>query len=222
MSAPTTNGHGDRMRIAVFGSTGATGRELIRLALERGYSVTAAARDPGRLATAHERLAVRRADVLDPDSVATAVAGADAVLSAVGSGSGRAPTRLYSTGVANILDAMRAASARRFVAISAAPVASRSEASPLERSLLFPIANRFFGGAYRDMRHMEKLLDTSELEWTILRPPRLTDKPATGHYRTARYHLRGGRQITRGDLAAAMLDVLHDPTGLRATIGIAN
>lgn len=221
MSA-ATNRHGDGMSIAIFGSTGATGRELTRLALQRGYRVTAAARDPDRVTTTHERLAARRADVLDRESVARVIAGVDAVLSAVGSGSGRAPTTIYSTGVANILDAMRATNARRFVAISAAPVASRSEASPLERSLLFPVAHQFFGAAYRDMRQMEQLLHASELAWTVLRPPRLTDKPATGHYRTARPHLRGARRITRGDLAAAMLDVLDDPTAAGATIGIAN
>lgn len=82
--------------------------------------------------------------------------------------------------------------------------------------------HRFFGGGYRDMRRMEELLRGSEAEWTVVRPPRLTDKPATGRYRTAPNHLRGGRRITRGDLATAMLDLLDDPTAARAAIGVAN
>lgn len=210
------------MKIAVFGSTGGTGRQLVRAALERGHSVTVAARDPARVPVTHERLTVRRADVLDRDSVAAVVHGTDAVLSAIGAGAGRAPTTLYSAGVANILAAMHTANVRRFVGISAAPVAARSEATVLERLLLFPMLYRFFGGGYRDMRRMEELLRVSDAEWTILRPPRLTDKPPTGHYRTAPNHLRGGRRITRGDLAAAMLDLLEDATAGRAAIGVAN
>lgn len=210
------------MNIAVFGATGGTGRQLVRVALERGHRVTVAARDPARVLATHERLTVRRADVLDRDSVVAVVHGADAVLSALGAGAGRAPTTIYSTGVDNILAAMRAASTRRFVGISAAPVASRSEATVLERLLLFPLLHRFFGGGYRDMHRMEELLRASEAEWTVLRPPMLTDKPAIGHYRTAPDHLRGGRRITRGDLATAMLDLLEDPTAVRATIGVAN
>ncbi len=210
------------MNIAVFGTTGGTGRLLVRVALERGHSVTAAARDPARVPATHERLTVRRGDVLDHDSVTAVVHGTDAVISAIGAGAGRAPTTVYSAGVANILDAMRTANARRFVGISAAPVATRCDATLLERLVLFPMLHQFFGGGYRDMRRMEELLRGSEAEWTVVRPPMLTDKPATGRYRTAPNHLRGGRRITRGDLATAMLDLLDDPLALRAAIGVAN
>lgn len=184
--------------------------------------MTVAAREPARVLTTHERLAVRRADVLDRDSVAAVVHGTEAVVSAIGTGAGRAPTTIYSAGIDNILEAMRAADARRFVGIRAAPVASRTEATVLERVLLFPMLHRFFGDGYADMRRMEELLRASGAEWTVLRPPMLTDKPATGHYRTAPNHVRGGRRITRGDLAAAMLDLLDDPTAVRTAIGVAN
>ena len=208
-------------RIAVFGATGATGRELVRTALERGHVVVAAARDPARLVVRDDRLEVRRADVLDPGSLAAVVDGADAVVSALGSGAGRVPTEVYSAGVAHVLDAMRAAGVRRFVGISAAPLASAADATRLEHAVLFPLLHRFFGGAYEDMRRMEALLAASDLDWTVLRPPRLTDKPTTGRYRTAPGHLRGGRRITRGDLAAAMLDTLDDRAARCAVLGVA-
>lgn len=70
---------------------------------------------------------------------------------------------------------------------------------------------------------MEGLLRASQAEWTVLRPPMLTDKPPTGRYRTAlNENVRGGRRITRGDLAAAMLEVLDDRSAVRAAVGVAN
>ncbi len=211
------------MNITIFGSTGGTGRELVRLALERGHSVTAVARDPNAVNLAHQRLVVHRADVLDPDLLPPVIVGADAVMSALGSAVGRTPTTVYSAGIANILEAMRAADVRRFVGISASPVIPRSEAPVSQRLLVFPILYRFFGGAYTDMRRMEELLRASQAEWTVLRPPMLTDKPATGRYRTAfNQNVRRGRWITRSDLAAAMLDVLEDRSTVRAAIGVAN
>ncbi|MDQ2759847.1 MAG: SDR family oxidoreductase [Actinomycetota bacterium] len=213
---------GDDM-ITIFGSTGGTGRELVRLALEQGHDVTAVARDPDAVEVAHERLVVLRADVLDPGSLPAVMGGAGAVMSALGAAAGRAPTTVYSAGVANILEAMCGADVRRFIGISAAPVIPRSEAGVAERLLVFPLLYRFFGGAYADMWRMEGLLRASQAEWTVLRPPMLTDKPPTGRYRTAlNENVRGGRRITRGDLAAAMLEVLDDRSAVRAAVGVAN
>ncbi len=211
------------MIITIFGSTGGTGRELVRLALEQGHSVTAVARDPAAVGVAHERLVVRRGDVLEPDSLPAVMTGAGAVMSALGTSASRAPTTVYSDGIANMLEAMRAADVGRFIGISAAPVIPRSEAAVSERLVLFPILYRFFGGAYRDMGRMEELLRASQAEWTVVRPPMLSDKPATGRYRTARnQNVAGGRRITRGDLALAMLEMIDDPSAVRAAIGVAN
>jgi putative NADH-flavin reductase len=215
---------GDQItRLTIFGATGGTGQQLVRLALERGHDVTAIARDPTRIATRHDRLAVCPADVLRPESLAASVDGADAVISALGNGASRAHTTIYSAGVANILEAMRAAGVRRLVAISAAPLAPRSEATAPARLLVLPLLHRLFGATYADMRRMEDLLHASGAEWSVLRPPRLTNGPATGRYRTAHDgNVRGGRRITRADLATAILDLLADPDAVRATIGVAN
>lgn len=99
----------DAMNLTVFGGTGGTGEQVIRAAMDAGHTVTAAARDPSRIRTPHELLRAVRADVLDRQSLDGTVDGADAVVSALGVPSGRDPTTVYSTGVANILDAMRRA-----------------------------------------------------------------------------------------------------------------
>ena len=69
---------------------------------------------------------------------------------------------------------------------------------------------------------MERVLRDSDVDWTVVRPPRLTNGPANGRYRTAvNRHLERARTISRADLAAAMLRLLDDPHAVRATVGIA-
>ena len=72
------------MKVLVFGATGGTGSRIVQQALQQGHVVTAFARDPGKVHLAHDNLRVVRGDILQPDSVATAVAGQDAVMSALG------------------------------------------------------------------------------------------------------------------------------------------
>jgi len=72
------------MKIALFGAGGMIGRRIAEEALARGDRVTAIARDPAKLDLRHERLAAATGDVLDPASIAGAVAGHDAVISAIG------------------------------------------------------------------------------------------------------------------------------------------
>src|SRR5262249_47537048 len=74
---------------------------------------------------------------------------------------------------------------RRLIVISAAPLAPDADKTVFERRVLHPLLHRFFGGGYADMGRMEQLLAESDRDWTIFRPPRLTDKPAAGHYRSA-------------------------------------
>lgn len=225
------------MNITIFGGTGPTGRELIRLALAEGHTVTAVARNPAALADLQTRsaaasrpgpgeaaLTVRAGDVLEPDTLAGAVKGAEAVLSALGSRAGRAPTTVYSAGTAHILGAMRAAGVRRLVALTAAPMGRREERSAFER-LLDRGLYLAFGGGYDDMARMEDMLRThaGDVDWTVIRPPRLTNEPATGRYRSAvNSRLDGAWTITRADLARAMLAVVDDPATVHAAVRVAN
>lgn len=69
---------------------------------------------------------------------------------------------------------------------------------------------------------MEARLRASAADWTVLRPPRLTDGPATGRCRTAvDARLRRARSLSRADLALAMLDALGDPRATRAVLTVA-
>jgi putative NADH-flavin reductase len=121
----------------------------------------------------------------------------------------------------NIIQAMRATGVRRLVAVSAAPLSSDDGDTLPSRLLLKPLLWALFRPVYADMAAMEDEIRQSGLDWTIVCPPRLTDKPPTGRYRTAiNRSVRGGYTISRSDLAAAILKLLDDPTSVRATIGI--
>jgi putative NADH-flavin reductase len=210
------------MRLVVFGSTGGTGAEVVRQAAAAGHVVTAVARNPGSVAHAIPGVNVVRADVTETSSVEPVLHGCDAVVSALGARSLNEPTTVYSNGMANILNAMRRADVRRVISISAAPVGRDSQNIGLmERFVLFPMLYRFFGRAYDDMKRMEVVVERSDRDWTIFRPPQLVDRPAKGRYRTAiDVPLPRAMRISRADLAAAMLASISDVAHVRHIVTI--
>jgi putative NADH-flavin reductase len=211
------------MKLTIFGATGATGTCLTEQALAAGHSVTAVVRDPARLAVPHQqRLEVVTADVLDPASISPAVADAGAVLTAVAP-PGTGPSTLRQDSARSIIQAMRKTGARRLLLISGSVVADDGE-SPYLRYLLKPLVRRtFLRHVCADLRGAEDEIHASDLDWTIFRPPSLTDKPARGTYRTAiDRNLPHEFSISRADLAACMLTLLDDPATVHRHVAIAN
>jgi putative NADH-flavin reductase len=147
------------------------------------------------------------ADVRHADALATAVAGADAIITTFGAAAGRKPTDVYSAGITHVLTAMDRGGIRRLAVISASPVGPRADHPAALRLLVLPILDRFFGGAYADLRRMEAVLTgRDDLEWTCLRPPRLVDRSAKGVYRLDRKPLPRSGSLGYPDLASALLD----------------
>ena len=86
-----------------------------------------------------------------------------------------------------------------------------------------PIFRTVLRGRYRDLALMEDVLRASDLDWTIFRPPRLTNGRLTGRYRTAvGRNLKGGVFVSRADVAQAMLAAIVQPDTIRQEIGIAD
>jgi putative NADH-flavin reductase len=211
------------MKLAILGATGATGTCLTEQALAAGHEVTAIVRNPARLAVpAHRRLRTVTADVMDPASITPAIAGADAVISAVGP-RGTGPTTVIQDSVRSIIQAMRKTGTSRLLEVSGSVVADEGESLYL-RYLLKPIARRtFLRHVCADMRRAEDEIRDSNLDWTIFRPPSLTGKPAKGTYRTAiDRNLPRGFSVSRADLAACMLRLLYDPATVHRHVAIAN
>jgi putative NADH-flavin reductase len=210
------------MRITIFGASGGTGTRLVEQALAGGYQVTAVVRDPARLAiAAHPGLHVVTADVMDPASILPAVTGADAVLTAAGP-RGTGPTTVITDSVRSIAAAMSKAGTRRLLALSGSIVADDGESGYL-RYVLKPLARRtFLRYVCADMRQAEADIAGTDLDWTILRPPALTNGAATGRYRTAvDRNVPHGFRVSRADLATAMLSLIGDVAAYRRHVTVA-
>lgn len=211
------------MKLTIFGATGGTGRCLVEQALAAGHDVTAVVRDPARLTVpSHRRLTVVTANVMDPASIGPAIAGRDAVLTALGP-HGIGATTISQDSVRSIIQAMQKTGTRRLITVSGSIVTDEGE-SPYMRYLLKPVVRgTFLRPVCADMRNAETAIRGSSLDWTIMRPPGLTTKAAKGTYRTAiDTNLPHGFNVSRADLAACMLTLLDDPAVIHRHVGIAN
>jgi putative NADH-flavin reductase len=198
-------------RLVVFGATGGTGREIVRQALAAGSTVTALVRRPEAMDVRHPVLTVVAGDVLRPEDARRAVGPGAVVISALGVGYSRKATTLYSAGTGNVLAAMHAASARRLVCLST----SALEVSPVggwfQRAFVGQFLQRVVRRPYDDMRRMEELVRGGDIDWTIVRAAKLTNRTPTGRYRAGPSGaLPAAWSIGRADLATYLLSL---PTG---------
>jgi putative NADH-flavin reductase len=218
----TSDGRQRTMRLAIFGATGGTGTYLVEQALAAGHEVTAVVRDPKRLTiSGRPGLHVEMADVMDPVAIVPFVEDTDAVISALGP-RGRGPTTVSSDGARSIVTAMEKADARRLIVITGSIVDDTGNGFLMTHTVK-PFARRtFLKDVCADMRRTEAAVHASDLDWTILRPPRLTDKPATGKYRAAMdRNVPRGVKIPRADVAAYILDHLDDASTMHKHIFVA-
>jgi putative NADH-flavin reductase len=208
------------LNLVVLGATGATGLEIVRQAIGRGHSVTAFVRSPERLAALENQITTQKGDLLDSEQLAQVIEGHDAVISAFG------PRLPLSKGDAHLLQqfaraltsAMEQTAARRVVVESVAFLFKDSIMPPayLLGRLLFPTI-------VADSAAMEDVFERSTLEWTMVRPPELTNRPYTGRYRVREGHLPlFGFKISRADVANFMIRAVEDRTSIRKVVGLSN
>ena len=197
------------MKVLIIGASGATGQILMHEALAQGHEVTALARDPSALASEDHRLRVLQGDALDASSVEAAVAGQDAVLSALGTRSAR-PTTLFSESTHNIISAMNKHGVLRLVCITGIGAGdSKGHVGFLYDRVMLPFVVK---NIYEDKTRQEEAIKQSDLEWVIVRPARLTDESAKGEYNVFLGGSYTAKTISRADVAAFMLAQLTDDT----------
>ena len=207
------------MPILIFGSTGRTGRKIVEQALDAGHSVTAIARNPATISINHGNLTVTKGDVLQLNTFEDAVKNQDAVICVIGKDSTK-PTTLYSQGISNIITAMQKHQARRLISMSAAAVETNPRLSFFLK-IATKILQRILKNPFADILLMEQFIKQSALEYTIVRPPRLTNKSSTGKYRFAiNKWLPACTSISRADLAHFMLHIMDDSKTYQTTIEV--
>lgn len=203
------------MIITIFGGSGATGRLLIGQALDEGHHVTAYLRPPVRLGIVHDRLHIVTGDLTNAAAIDTAIDGADGVISLLGQGSPQTGTPI-ARATRNIVASMQKFGVRRLVVVATVSVlAPNDQPAPLTR-LGIRFAKRFMRASYDDVIATAKVVSESGLDWTIVRPPVLTDGPRTGHVSVG-YLGDGvtGTSLTRANAADIMLELV----GSRQYIG---
>ena len=208
------------MNLAILGATGGIGLEVIDQALARHHSVTAFVRSPDPLAAFQDRITIKHGDLLNSSQLERAIRGHDAVLSAFGPRVpiAKADANLLRDFAAALTSAMRQASVRRVVIVSTAFLFRDSVLPPA-----YIIGKLFFPGVVVDATAMEQTIIESGLDWTIVRPPQLTDKQFSGRYRARVGHLpRFGFNISRANVADCLLKTVEDRAHIGKVLGISD
>ena len=205
------------MKIAVFGATGGTGRQVVLQALEQGHQVKALVRDAAKLDIKNNNLAIIQGDVLNQDKVAETLIDTDVVICSLGNTANN-PEMIVSRGTEVILNTMQAGTRpRRLIVVSSIGVGDSKNQVPFVFKML---AKTILRQAMQDKETQESLVQASNLDWIIVRPGGLTDNPATGKYRSGLDKNIMAGQVSRVDVAAFVLEQLTDNTYLRQTPAI--
>ena len=198
--------------MAVLGATGATGRHVVSTALQRGHNVVALVRRPGTFTPRENLVEVTWPEVTEVSALTHALPGTNVVISTLG-GAEQGPTTVCTDGIRSAVTAMKAAGVTRLIAVSAHGVLETHDRSLYSMAVWANVAERM-----RDKETMEQLITASGLNWTIVRPPKLSDHDAIGKYRAGTdLPIRLWSAVARADLAAFLIDEAETPQYPRAS-----
>ncbi len=202
------------MKIIVFGASRGTGLEVVKQALQAGHQVTAFVRSPEKFDVKHENLTVFKGNSLDAAAVEKAIAGHEAVVSALG------PTRppvahMMETSAKNIVAAMQKHGVRRIVSTTGAGVRQPEDEPKLMDHFIGFLLNLLAKDVVLDSAANVKVIQATDLDWTIVRYPRLVDGEHTGKYRVSYVGKDSSTQLSRADGADFVLKELVEKKWLR-------
>lgn len=203
------------MKITIIGGSQGTGALLATLAHDAGHEVTVLSRS----GTAPAGVRAVTGDARDLAAASQAVAGADAVVITVGGAKGVPDHRAAVT--RTVIAAMHDAGVRRLVVQSSLGAGDSGAQLPAPIRL---VTKALLAKPLADHNQQEAAVTSSGLDWTLVRPTGLTNKPATGSWHaldaTSDGQLRGS--IPRADLAACILDVLGDDSTIGKALGVSS
>jgi putative NADH-flavin reductase len=200
------------MKLFVIGATGRTGREIVEQALTRGHHVTAFVRSPESVTSKNERLTVIKGNAMDGNELFSAMQNHDAVLSTLGPREAFRPSSLLHDSALATTRAMHRSGVKRLVILSAA---AHFPGIP-NRIVTFILRNHM-----RDSLRMEEIVKDSGLDWTIARPPRLTQEEDTAYRSREGAAPKMGFTLARKAVAAFMLDAIEHKKHFQKIVGVA-
>lgn len=197
------------MHIALFGGSGRTGLPLIEQALAAGHRVTALVRTPSKIANQNPNLTLIQGDVKDAAAVSKTVQGADVVISVLGQVKGQA-TDVMGVAGRNIVAAMKQHGVRRVITLTGAGVRDpKDKPKPIDRIMGFMLKT-FAKDVLNDAVAHVEAFKQSDLDWTVVRGPMLTEEPMTGQYKVGMIGDDLGIRVSRADIADLMLKLAKD------------
>lgn len=211
------------MKLVIFGATGATGRELVKQALGAGHEVTALARNPTKLA-AQAGLSVVKGNALDAEEVGGAIAGQEAVISALGARS-LSDATLLPESMKHILAGMKQHGVRRLIVMGASGTMPQAEErlSRMKRGIFRAVKATLLRRPFASQTAMQAMVRASDVEWTIVQPPRLLNTPGRGRIRVDGEALPvNGVVVPRADVARFMLAQLESADWARRDVYVAS
>lgn len=198
------------MKIVIFGATGRTGIPLIRQALENGHEITAFVRDPDKLPEElRDRVNIVQGDILNSEDVDKAIQGQDAIASVIGQ-SKKSPEDLQTRAAEYMVNAMQAEDVKRIVSLTGAGVRIEKDTPKLFDKLMKVLLNIFAKKVLKDAEGHFEVLKSSDLKWTVVRVPVLTEGELKGSYRVSYVGQDSGAKISRADVAHCILKTLED------------
>ena len=204
------------MKIMIIGASRGTGLSAVQQALTKGYEVTAIARNIEAIRQVCEkfeecrRLKIVQGDVLAPLGFEQEMEGTDVVISSIGVTDTK-PTTLYSAGIYNIIDVMKRYHVPRLICVSGVGVEVTPGMSFMLRLATRYIVQPLLKNNFADLLRMEELVRNSQLNWTIVRAPKLRNGAVTGRYRFASDdYLRNPLVLRRSDLAHFIINNLNN------------
>ncbi|WP_295624012.1 NAD(P)-dependent oxidoreductase [uncultured Corynebacterium sp.] len=203
------------MKITIIGGSQGTGAQLASVAMAADHDVTVVSRS----GTGPAGATIVAGDATDVDVVREAITGADAVVVTVGGAKGVEHQRTKVTEAA--IAAMKDAGVRRLVVQSSLGAGDSGSQMP---ALLRVLMKAVLAKPLADHDRQEATVFASGLDWTVVRPTGLKDKPATGTWRALEVSDEGtlSGSIPRADLAACMLDVLGDDATIGTVLGVSS
>lgn len=202
------------MKIVVFGASRGVGCHIVEQALDAGHHVTAFVRSPSAFASKHPNLTIYQGDAMNAAAVEQAIAGQEAVISALGPARPPVPG-MMETAAKNIVTGMKKHGVRRLVSTTGAGVRQPEDTPKFADQLIALLLNVLAKDVVRDSAANVHVIQASDLDWTVVRYPRLSDGEHRGKYRVGYVGRNSSSQLSRADGADFVLKELTEMKWLR-------
>jgi len=210
------------MKLAIFGATGETGKQLVKQVLEQGNKVIAYVRNPSKLNIKHEFLTIIHGELTEKTAIEHAMSGVDAVISVLGPRGG-SKSKPITQGMQNIILAMEKNNVHRLIISSTLSLSDPEDLPDFKSRVLIGLIKLINRAAYEEIINVGKVVESSDLDWTIISLPLLNNNSKSGKVKVGYLGRKEvGLKISRADIADFILKQVQDTKYIGKAPAISN